>query len=690
VSSKGQTAFSYDQLEQLLSEMVAHILAHQDFEAFIAWMRANARRFFGHMAFTDEGGPPALAAMVARSVWNRTPLPGNGFKPRPVPAPGRNDPCPCGSGEKYKHCCADLPQFDAMETDDIWTMMARQLSPAQLRKAIETKHMPPGALAEAARRDLDAGMPKRAVDLLQPLFDGDLARCDERCEAALDALCDAYQTLGHDRKRLVFLERVSQQCTGPLAAAAWQRLAAMRMDRSDHEGAWDAFRGAQKADPDSPTLALNEITLLLGEGRAAEAAARASFYVARFRKLGFGDEDWMESLEAAARDPHRAIADMSMESAGVDVDRLRAWLDGCVARPLPQYEVTPPEEVDPENEQQAVAFFRRQLSAMDLPAGELTRMAKRMARQLKKEHISREQSRQQAALFPGEAQETRDEHAKARLLVVPVSLLELESRWRRVYPCEKPLGTSSGVTEGIAAWHPDVLAPWLDFLDAHPAAGDSLDIIDDVATALIAFDARLPQGAGFGLAAALAERGGAIITAAVGDTDIELPWVCLENRAGLRLLARVVHGCLDRGEHDRAATWMRTLLRLNPSDNHGFRALLVNYLLRNDDEEAALELIARYPDDLMVELKYGAVLAHLRRGEEQLAAGVLEGALLGNAHVPSYLIKQRVAPPRLDPETVTMGGRDEAWMYRENARDMWVATPGALDWLKRGARPSRK
>ena len=24
--------------------------------------------------------------------------------------PGRNDPCPCGSGRKYKHCCADKVQ----------------------------------------------------------------------------------------------------------------------------------------------------------------------------------------------------------------------------------------------------------------------------------------------------------------------------------------------------------------------------------------------------------------------------------------------------------------------------------------------------------------------------------------------------------------------------------------------------
>jgi hypothetical protein len=24
--------------------------------------------------------------------------------------PGRNDPCPCGSGKKYKHCCAHKKQ----------------------------------------------------------------------------------------------------------------------------------------------------------------------------------------------------------------------------------------------------------------------------------------------------------------------------------------------------------------------------------------------------------------------------------------------------------------------------------------------------------------------------------------------------------------------------------------------------
>jgi uncharacterized protein YecA (UPF0149 family) len=29
---------------------------------------------------------------------------------KPV-APGRNDPCPCGSGKKFKNCCSGKPIF---------------------------------------------------------------------------------------------------------------------------------------------------------------------------------------------------------------------------------------------------------------------------------------------------------------------------------------------------------------------------------------------------------------------------------------------------------------------------------------------------------------------------------------------------------------------------------------------------
>jgi hypothetical protein len=40
---------------------------------------------------------------------------------------------------------------------------------------------------------------------------------------------------------------------------------------------------------------------------------------------------------------------------------------------------------------------------------------------------------------------------------------------------------------------------------------------------------------------------------------------------------------------------------------------------------------------------------------------------------------------------VQYGGDDQAWLYREAMRDLWLETPGAIDWLKRTAkRPSER
>ena len=48
----------------------------------------------------------SMATMVALEIWNVTPVPENRFRPRKQPKPERNAPCLCGSGKKFKHCCA--------------------------------------------------------------------------------------------------------------------------------------------------------------------------------------------------------------------------------------------------------------------------------------------------------------------------------------------------------------------------------------------------------------------------------------------------------------------------------------------------------------------------------------------------------------------------------------------------------
>ncbi len=45
---------------------------------------------------------------------------------------GRNDPCPCGSGHKYKHCCAAVPASSTAPADLLWSRLRRILDPSPI------------------------------------------------------------------------------------------------------------------------------------------------------------------------------------------------------------------------------------------------------------------------------------------------------------------------------------------------------------------------------------------------------------------------------------------------------------------------------------------------------------------------------------------------------------------------------
>jgi hypothetical protein len=61
---------------------------------------------------------------------------------------GRNDPCPCGSGKKFKKCCESKGQVPvlgraevAASSDKMTSLFKRQVPPAQLPQA--TPEIPP-------------------------------------------------------------------------------------------------------------------------------------------------------------------------------------------------------------------------------------------------------------------------------------------------------------------------------------------------------------------------------------------------------------------------------------------------------------------------------------------------------------------------------------------------------------------
>ena len=127
---------------------------------------------------------------------------------------------------------------------------------------------------------------------------------------------------------------------------------------------------------------------------------------------------------------------------------------------------------------------------------------------------------------------------------------------------------------------------------------------------------------------------------------------------------------------------MRSYLRLNPSDNHGIRAVLIDDLLKAGQDSDALELAERYPDDTMAEILYGHVLALFRTGERGAAVNALTFAATQLPLVLDYLVRERVAAPRINPESILVGGKDQAWLYRQAMRPTWMATEGLKEWLK--------
>lgn len=687
------TFLTFEQIDTILEQSVDEILRHEDPQQYFAWMRGKAPEFFGHLPFIDRSGPAAIAAAAARSIWNATPLPSHQFRPRPLPPPERNAPCPCGSGVKYKHCCAGLPDLDMGNTEDLWPWVIRRLTPSALNAALEHRRIPGWALAAVARLHLEEGNDRKAAELLEPLFAGELARLDGRFEEALDVLCDAYLDLGYEHKRMALLERVAEKGGKELARAAHERMASMLFDRGEREAAWESFRRAQRADPDNPSLVLNEVTLLVAEHRFEEASARARFWVAKLRKSGRDYDGLIEALEEMARDPARAVADSYLEGEGFDAARLRRWIDSVRQRPLPDYTLSEPEPIDLSSPERAREHLSREVAQMGIPPEEQERAVRQLMADL--ERLEKQARREAKRTAPtGEEPEAVDvsavpDPASARGLLAPEHVRELEKQWRGLFPAAKPDLTDFSSPDA-EPWDPDVWEQWLGFLEAHPQAGDSLDILDDVAAAMYEEETRMPDSLHGTLIGPLAERGHAIVARALGSQGVTLPWHWMDNRPGLRLTAQLIDVCLDQRDLPRATELMQWMLRINPHDNHGYRSVLINELLRQGRNDAALALIAAYAGDMHPETAYGEVLAHLRAGDEDKARAALERGLCSNRYVPELLCSDHVQAPRLLSHGVTFGGKDQAWFYREDARDLWLATPGSLDWLERNASALRQ
>lgn len=318
------------ELADFLRDAVAEALRTEDAAAFMDWVREEAPERAPQLFedLPDGGARRSITTELARTLWNAVPLPGNGYRPRPVERPERNDPCPCGSGAKYKKCCGEwagsVPSFDP---ELLWAVVVESLSLEQVEELGEAGRIPRNFVGDLATSLLDEGDAERALALVRPLFDRP-ERLDERDGAALNTLLEAYDALELFEEKQELADRLSRQLKPLLRAVLWEHLVRWHAVEGEMEEAWEALEKARKDDPESSALGPLEVSLLLAEGRTEEAGERARFFRERFRRSpGEITEAGLEFLDKVAQDPEDAQLEFSIgKQVKAEIRELQGWL----------------------------------------------------------------------------------------------------------------------------------------------------------------------------------------------------------------------------------------------------------------------------------------------------------------------------------------------------------------------------
>lgn len=284
-----------------------------------------------HVNIPPEARSPglreAMATTLGMAIWNMTPIPENRFRPRKLAKPERNAPCPCGSGHKYKHCCAEIPPLDLGITEELMLAEVLDLLPAKALAEVPLLDLHPESLGHVAERWLDEGEIKKAIRLLERYFTH-LDKLDSRAELAADTLLNAYLDAGTPRKKQRFVDQLKLAPNPDLRSCGWQRQATINSDRGDYAGAWHAFREAQRLTPNAPALSHLEVLLLLLEERTAEAKARAEFWIARLQRDAKNDySDLIEALRNMVGDDRAKMEFLAVDRGplGGLAAAVRAW-----------------------------------------------------------------------------------------------------------------------------------------------------------------------------------------------------------------------------------------------------------------------------------------------------------------------------------------------------------------------------
>ena len=298
-----------DALFELIEQAIGEAVHAPDYASFRAWLTDILGSDTHELALDDPAEAKIVGCMLSRAVWNATPRIDAGFRPAPVPEPGRNDRCVIGLDCKMKDCCGARPKPPALGSDYVWSVLIDVLEVDAIADALEAKRIPKRVAPAAAHTLVDED-PRLARGVLEDLYAGSLDRCDpDDCEMLL-ALADAYVALAETAAERALFGRMTTADSRIVQADGWQGICRIEIDAGQLGLARDAFAKATRIEAENPSLGRLEVTLLCAEGRIDDARVSAQRWRDALREAEYADEfpDLVDFLEAACVDPQLAVA----------------------------------------------------------------------------------------------------------------------------------------------------------------------------------------------------------------------------------------------------------------------------------------------------------------------------------------------------------------------------------------------
>jgi hypothetical protein len=355
-----------------------------------------------------------------------------------------------------------MPAMPTLSVDEIWAILFEKLDKETAARAIRENQVPVYALGMIAFDYLEASQPKKVVTLLTPLFDGNIRKTGDDAEYALTLLCNALDDLGHKKKKIALLQKIIDTVPrSPLRSGAWQRLATIRMDNGDVDGAWEAFQHGQRDDPGSTGLGLLEVQILNAQGQNEKAGQRADFWVRQMRRAGMMDDDPpLAFMIEVARDPMGAFTDFGLESVDDAGLLLKQWLESGQDRPVPEYTIG--EEVlsaGPGGDD-GMSALRKQLSSHGMDEEQIRQALDDLQNELDDPVDDKEDDLVEEGFLSAPPMKS---------LQPPPGLDKLELEWHGIYPLEKPFSVDETPTGGDDPWGILEEEAWAGWLQDHPA-----------------------------------------------------------------------------------------------------------------------------------------------------------------------------------------------------------------------------